>query len=103
MHLLKLNPAWLIKIYLFLNLFKPILGIVLGREIITAFSIIISLFLFILFITADIFTARIKKHKVFTLLLLTIFAIHLLLSIIYLRTADAYPSLVSFFQITTPM
>jgi hypothetical protein len=103
MKLSRINLVWLLEIYVFLNLYKPILGIVLAREILTALSIFISICLFGLYLTGDLLLARIQKKKFFSLLLLTLFGMHLLYSIIVLRAADVYPSLVSFFQIITPM
>ena len=103
MQLSKVNPVWFLKVYLFLNLYKPLIGLVSGREIITAFSIVISLALFFLFLAIDVASTRIRKKKLLSFCILLIFSIHLIYSMVVLRSADVYPSLVSFFQSSTPM
>ncbi|PZR25745.1 MAG: hypothetical protein DI535_16930 [Citrobacter freundii] len=96
-------PVLLLKIYLFLNLYKALVGVLIGREILTALSIVISIGLMAYFLTIDFLNGRIRKTKLVSFLTFGLFTFHLLYSILILRASDVYPSLVSYFQISMPM
>jgi hypothetical protein len=99
----RINPVWFLFIYIFLNLYKPLIGIIFGRESITAISIVISISLCLFYFLKDLTKYQIGKKKALSFLTLFLLTLHLLFSMVFIHGANFYPALVSYFQIVTPM